>query len=81
MKKEVFNKLDINDRANLVWDKGEFVGHRDYYNHRIALYALPQLFVEVWIFNGKIEKVETIEDTKTLQQYVNAEELLKLLNS
>lgn len=81
--KEAFLALDINDRAKFVWQRGEFIDYREYYGYKIALYSLPKLFVEVWVFEatGKIEKVEVVEDSNTLAQYVNSKELINLFNS
>ena len=68
--KENFLSCDISDRAALVWDLGEYVGTRDYYGYKVMLYVLPKLYVEVWYFNNKIEKVQPIENEKSLNHYL-----------
>ena len=46
---------------------------RDYSNHRINLYSLNDFFVEVWYSSAKnkIEKIEVLEDEKTLDLYID----------
>ncbi len=80
--KEAFLALDLNDRAKFVWQRGEFIDYREYDGCKVALYSLPKLFVEVWVFkdSGKVDKVEVVEDAKILEQYVDSEKLLKLFN-
>ncbi len=76
-----FTQLNINDRANTVWAEGEFIGAREYYGHKVVLYVLKGLYVEVWYFiaTNKIEKVEPIGDPKDLNHYLKDIDLEKLL--
>ena len=77
-----FLLLDINARADLVWDTGEFVGARTYYGYNIVLYVLEGLYIEVWVFlaTNKIEKVEPIQNEKDLEHYLKDIDLKKLIN-
>jgi hypothetical protein len=81
MNKSEFLELDISSRADFVWAEGEFVGSRDYYGYKVALYVLEGLYIEVWIFiaTNKIEKVEPIQNDKDLQHYLKDIDIEKLL--
>ncbi|HXP49232.1 MAG TPA: hypothetical protein VN922_04715 [Bacteroidia bacterium] len=82
MSNREFIKLNLNERADLIWTNGEFVGSRDYYGYKVSLYVLEGLYVEVWYFvvSNKIEKIEPIEDEHSLELYLNVHEILKKIN-
>jgi len=84
--KSKFNQLSINLKGEYVFQDGEYIAMREYYNHRINLYSLNDFFVEVWYSPGenKIEKIEVLESENTLDLYIdNMNELdnnLRLFN-
>ena len=71
--KHKFRNLDIDRKGEYVFQEGEYIGLREYYNHRINLYSLFDFFVEVWYFpaENKIEKIEVMESEKTLDLYID----------
>ncbi|HTA84517.1 MAG TPA: hypothetical protein VK783_16355 [Bacteroidia bacterium] len=77
-----FAKLNINERADLTWSKGEFVGTREYYSFKLSLYVLKGLYVKVWYFptTNRIEKVEPLANIKDLNHYLKDIDLAKLLD-
>ena len=77
-----FLKLNINERAEVTWSEGEFVGTREYYGFKLSLYVLKGLYVEVWYFiaTNKIEKVEPLADIKDLNHYLKDINIAKLLD-
>jgi hypothetical protein len=77
-----FIKLNFSQRADLVWENGEFIGSREYYGYKVVLYVLKELYVEVWYFiaTNKIEKVEPLADMKDLNHYLKDMDIKKLIN-
>ena len=71
--KTKFRRLSIKQKGEYVFQEGEYIGLREYYNHRINLYSLSDFFVEVWYFpaENKIEKIEILESEKTLDLYID----------
>jgi hypothetical protein len=43
-----FNRLSLDDRAKLLWEKGKFVESVTYYNYCLILYSLNREFVELF---------------------------------
>jgi hypothetical protein len=43
-----FNKLSLDDRVTLLWEKGQFVESISYYNYCLILYSLNREFVELF---------------------------------
>ena len=70
--KAKFRMLSITQKGEYVFQEGEYIGLREYYNHRINLYSLFDFFVEVWYFpvENKIVKIEVLESEKILDQYI-----------
>jgi hypothetical protein len=79
MNAKKFSMLDVNKRAALVWDKGEYIGYREYYGYKRVLYLVSKLYIEVWYFiaTNKIEKVQIIENKADLEKYVDIKDILK----
>lgn len=48
MKQEQFIVLPQDERLQIVWDHGDFISQRSYYNSTITLFALGNFFVEVF---------------------------------
>ena len=71
--KTKFRQLSIKQKGEYVFQEGEYIGLREYYNHRINLYSLSDFFVEVRYFpaENKIEKIEILESEKTLDLYID----------
>ena len=71
--KHKFRNLDIDRKSEYVFQEGDYIGLREYYNHRINLYSLFDFFVEVWYFpaENKIEKIEVMESENTLDLYID----------
>ena len=49
MDERKFNRLSLTDRANIVWQKGEFVDSVVYNNYCLMLYSVSRQFVEMYI--------------------------------
>jgi hypothetical protein len=43
-----FNRLTLDDRAKLLWEKGDFVESITYHNYCLILYSLNRQFVELF---------------------------------
>ena len=71
--KTKFRQLSIRQRGEYVFQEGDYIGLRQYYNHRINLYSLFDFFVEVWYLaaENKIEKIEVLESEKILDLYID----------
>ncbi len=56
-----------------MFQEGQYLGIREYYNYSINLYSLYDYFVEVWYSptENKIEKIELLKDEKTLDLYID----------
>ena len=70
----MFREVDLNGRANLVWDHGEFIVTREYYGNMVNLYALPGFYAEVYYSPDKI-KIIKIEITTDLNKFLPAIEI------
>jgi len=55
-----FKEFNLNQRMDIINLHGKYVGVREYYNHKINLYAAYGFFVEVWYanFENKVVKVQ-----------------------
>ena len=71
--KSRFRQLSIKQKGEYVFQEGDYIGLREYYNHRINLYSLSDFFVEVWYFpaENKIEKIDVLESEKTLDLFID----------
>ncbi len=81
MTAQEFGKLDIDERANLLWDKGEFISYCSHSNQTIALYAFSKMYVELFYTNldNEILKIEIMSDWKRLNQYLDSIHIVELL--
>jgi hypothetical protein len=77
-----FLRLSINERADITWSEGEFIGSREYYGFKLSLYVLKGLYVEIWYFptTNRIEKVEPLADIKDLNHYLKDIDIKKLMD-
>lgn len=71
--KSKFRTLDLDQKGEYVFQKGDYIGVSGYYNYRINLYSLYDFFVEVWYEpeENKIEKIELLESDKNLDLYID----------
>ena len=67
-----FEACNLNGRASLTWDHGEFITSRDYYNRKVALYAMPGFYSEVWYHPdaNQVERIEVLTTGKHLEKYL-----------
>jgi hypothetical protein len=67
--KTKFRQLSITQKGEYVFQEGDYIGLREYYNHRINLYSLFDFFVEVWYFpvENKIVKGKKNEISKGVE--------------
>lgn len=74
-----FNSVDLNGRAALTWENGEFIVAREYYRMKVCLYSLPGFYVEVAfdLETNIIERVEAFTDQNRLEKYLPFIELKK----
>lgn len=80
--REDYDKLEFNERAKLLWDKGDFVAHIEYYNRKICLYILEGFYVEVYyeVEENRIENIKTTSDKKRIALYLSKIDLVEILN-
>ena len=74
MTRNRFDLLSIYDRAKTTWDEGEFIASREYYNHRVGLYALKGFFVEVHYLpdSNEIDQIHSVKDENVLNLYIDS---------
>jgi hypothetical protein len=83
MNKDAFIKLRIADKVELLWNEGEIISEKVYYECNITLFLLENFFVEVF-FNreqNEIVSIEIQENERILYDYVknlDLNELVKL---
>jgi hypothetical protein len=68
-----FNQVDLNGKAVLIWENGEFISTRKYYSMLVNLYTLPGFIVEVFYYAylNKIKRIEVVTDDKLLNQHLD----------
>ena len=69
---KAFRFLKIQDRLNLVLNKGEFCGERKFLGNEVKLYEYKGAFVEVWrnLARGCVYQVEIQKNKHILYEYV-----------
>ncbi len=69
---KAFKFLNIQDRLNLVLNKGEFCGTRTFLGNEVKLYQYKGEFVEVWrnLARGCVYQVEIQRNQNILFEYV-----------
>jgi len=71
--KNIFNKLSLSERFDLITYKGKFIAVREVQDYIINLHLVDDLFIEFW-FNCseyRIEKIEILEDEKQLSLFID----------
>ncbi len=73
MNPQEFDTLSINDKADLVWEQGEFIADRYYYNQILGLWAMKGFYVEMFYSQdeNRITKIERVTDEKVLERYID----------
>lgn len=69
-----FNKLDLTQRSNILWNEGVFITHSD----GCALYILFKFYAEVIIHNDAIVDIKTFIKGNRLNKYLDKMDLPKL---
>ncbi len=59
-----FNKLELNERLTLIWDKGTFLENHVTKKERCNLYALFMYFVEV-VYDAEQNTITEVRSFKT----------------
>lgn len=69
-----FQKLSLQERAEVLFEQGTFIALRQYYNQRLVLYTLFNFFVEIWYspVENRIEKIEILKDDKIINLYISS---------
>jgi hypothetical protein len=68
-----YNKLNLTERANLLWGDGVFIVNVD----NFALYVLYDFMVEVVLHNSEIVELRTFKRGLLLDKYLEVMELPK----
>ncbi len=85
MDKEEFIKLNIAEKIETLWNDGDVISEKTYYECNISLFLLGNYYVEVF-FNRDINEVVSIEiqeNKQILYEYVknlDLKEIEKLLH-
>jgi hypothetical protein len=83
--KEEFIKLRMADKVEFLWNEGEIISEKVYYDCNITLFLFENFFIEVF-FNrveNEIASIEVQDDERILYDYVknlDLNELVKLLH-
>jgi len=83
MDKEEFVRMSMQDRLSFLWNYGEIISEKVYYECNISLFLLGNFYVEVF-FNrvqNAIVSVEIQDNKQILYEYVkdiNLNELIKI---
>ena len=72
MRQKHFNELTLDQKQLLIEDLGTLVFSMEYYDHRINLYALNNLLIEVY-FNIDLKSLDRIETVsyENLDKYLS----------
>lgn len=75
-----FNQADLNGRADLLHENGEYISTREYYAQKVNLYSMPGFLVELFYspFLNKIEKIEVVTGSKPLHKHLENIEISEL---
>ena len=82
MTREEFSNLNLHDKGDVLFQRGEYTSTRKYYNQNLALYRLFDFWVEVFIMDGdnpKITEIRVLSDEKALKLYTDGIDLNDLI--
>ena len=67
-----YNGLDVEQRAEILWDKGVYLATRQEKEFRILLYQIDGFYVEVWYNTNKnaISRLKSFRSTNPLDPYL-----------
>ena len=67
-----FDKLSLNERAELLWSRGKFLVTVNYYNQKVNLYSMDGKYFELWydVSGNQIEKIIPLTNTKLFSGYL-----------
>ena len=67
-----FDKLSLNEQAEMLWSKGKHLATGEYYNQRINLYTMDGKLYEVWydVSENRIAKIQEMIDGRKFTKYV-----------
>lgn len=70
--KTPFEKLPLDDKAELVWEHGQYIDSIEYYGYKLNLYSMGTSFIEVFYSpsNNDVEKIQEV-DKEGLNKYAN----------
>ena len=68
-----YNKLNLTEKANLLWGDGVFIVNVD----NFALYVLYDFMVEVVLYNSEIVEMRTFKRGVLLDKYLEVMKLPK----
>jgi hypothetical protein len=83
MDKEEFIKMTMQDQLNYLWNYGEILFEKVYYDCNISLFLLDNFYVEVF-FNrvqNEVVSVEVQDNKQILYEYVKNISLDELIKS
>jgi hypothetical protein len=80
MKKMRFLIEDLEDRAGVLLESGNFIAMRRDRGKTCALYELFNVYVEVVVKRKQVQSIEFLYDTDRLAQYIRKQELKALLS-
>jgi hypothetical protein len=86
MNRTIFQNFDQDQRLQALWNEGEVISQKQYYETNITLFLLDDFYVEVF-FNPALNEVSSIaiqEHTQILYAYVtdlDLSEIQKLLQA
>ena len=68
-----FNALSEDEKAAVLWSKGDFVTERKENNFNILLYQVQSFYVEVFYSGNenKISRLRSFSSTEQLEPYLN----------
>jgi hypothetical protein len=73
MNQNKFDKSDFQRRSIYLFQEGEYISNRIYYNHIVTLYSLNGYFVEVHYEpdSNAIDKIKSVRNEKVLDRYLD----------
>lgn len=76
-----YNQLTLDEKAQYLWDNGEFILNRKTEEGAFNLYTLSDFFVEVFLDkkSGQVTKFQSFKSLRMLEPYLNSISIEKLL--
>lgn len=66
-----FDKLTLDEKAEMLWNKGKHLATGEYYNQKINLYTIEGKLYEVWcdVVGNKITDIKEMKDGRIFKKY------------